>query len=495
MALKRAWQWWDQQSTTFGLAPAEPARPQTQALELDPGLDPEPPLPFGWEKCFDLKTGDIFFKNTSTGMRTATDPRVLVKLLERYLLQQQKKDVDSDGWRGLSRSLDTEDVDPAGDKAMDSPQKFRGFEASTIDEKVSKWSQNYSWTKTLPPLLTLKTTDGPPSLDLSLRLEGPHSRDSSSPQLSTTPGDKPGSLKENAGHVKLEQQEQCHQNFLGPNHNMGPFPSNFLKVKEEPTPASLCWRDQSPVGCNLPSSTFPISTSSKREGTEISPTSALKQPEFRDWQGPRYAMGPFSSSEGHALMEPMPSSVDQSSGTCTLDKVMMALKRTQTKHETAVKSRIIKTNAQASNSLAPSSGGMMVTQQLTPLLLQPLSTQLSSASASLSPTTSDASSAVSSKLSVHSTSPSMMSFQGEELDELGGQGSSPEAKTRSNVVPTSAPGTLVLVGCTSCHMFVMLSKDNPNCPKCGNTCSLDISPPRKRRRQEGSPVGEESQRD
>ncbi|CAM6097899.1 unnamed protein product [Calypogeia fissa] len=479
MALKRAYQW-DQPATAFGLAPAEPARPRTQTL----GLDPEPPLPFGWEKCFDLQTGVIFFRNTSNGIRTSMDPRVYVKVEQHY--QQPKKDVDSEAWRGLSRSLNTATLDPAGDKVMDwmdRSQKFRGLEASTIDEKVSKWSQNYG-SKKLPPLLSLKSSDSIPSLDLSLRLEGPHARDSSSLLQLSTPGDKPGSVKDNVGHVKLEQvDEQCHQNFLGPNHKMGPFPSN-LKVKEELTSASLCWGDQSPVVCNLSSATFPVSSSSRREATETSSTSALEQPEFRDLLGPRYAMGPFSSSGGHAVMEqPMPSSMDQLAGTCTLDKVLMALERTQTGHETAIKNSV---STQTDTKVAlPSS----------PMLLQPPSTKLSSAAASLSPTTSDASSAVSSKSSRHSsTTPSVMSFQGEELDDLGGHGSSAEDKPQSDPKVEEAPITLVAVGCMSCHMFVMLSKDNPSCPRCGKTCLLDISPPRKRQRKPSSPLDTESHR-
>uniref|UniRef100_A0A7I4F6D6 WW domain-containing protein n=1 Tax=Physcomitrium patens TaxID=3218 RepID=A0A7I4F6D6_PHYPA len=38
-------------------------------------LDPDQPLPSGWEKCLDLKTGELYFLNKSTGVRTSEDPR------------------------------------------------------------------------------------------------------------------------------------------------------------------------------------------------------------------------------------------------------------------------------------------------------------------------------------------------------------------------------------------------------------------------------------
>lgn len=38
-------------------------------------LDPDQPLPPNWEKCLDLKTGEIYFVNKSTEARTSEDPR------------------------------------------------------------------------------------------------------------------------------------------------------------------------------------------------------------------------------------------------------------------------------------------------------------------------------------------------------------------------------------------------------------------------------------
>lgn len=38
-------------------------------------LDPDQPLPSGWEKCLDLKTGEVYFVSKSAGVRTSEDPR------------------------------------------------------------------------------------------------------------------------------------------------------------------------------------------------------------------------------------------------------------------------------------------------------------------------------------------------------------------------------------------------------------------------------------
>ncbi|KAM7464305.1 hypothetical protein LguiA_032426 [Lonicera macranthoides] len=43
---------------------------------------------------------------------------------------------------------------------------------------------------------------------------------------------------------------------------------------------------------------------------------------------------------------------------------------------------------------------------------------------------------------------------------------------------SSSPETtsMMLVGCRRCLMYVMLSKENPKCPKCKSTVLLDIHP-------------------
>ncbi|KAG0616025.1 hypothetical protein M758_5G084700 [Ceratodon purpureus] len=47
-------------------------------------VDPDQPLPAGWEQCLDLKTGELYYVNKSMGMRRSEDPRKLqrVKLAE-----------------------------------------------------------------------------------------------------------------------------------------------------------------------------------------------------------------------------------------------------------------------------------------------------------------------------------------------------------------------------------------------------------------------------
>ncbi|XP_078441474.1 uncharacterized protein LOC144711362 [Wolffia australiana] len=67
-------------------------------------------------------------------------------------------------------------------------------------------------------------------------------------------------------------------------------------------------------------------------------------------------------------------------------------------------------------------------------------------SASVSPMSSPASSCVSS----------------EETEEGGGGGGSPEATS------------MMLVGCPRCLMYVMLSENEPKCPKCKSSVLLDF---------------------
>ncbi|KAJ7568186.1 hypothetical protein O6H91_01G022000 [Diphasiastrum complanatum] len=80
--------------------------------------------------------------------------------------------------------------------------------------------------------------------------------------------------------------------------------------------------------------------------------------------------------------------------------------------------------------------------------------------------------------SASSSSPSAMSFQG-DVDEI------PEVNS-FHAVQISRKGkeaepVLVAVGCQRCLMYVMLSKENPQCPKCGNMFLLDFpSPPANR---------------
>ncbi|KAJ7533080.1 hypothetical protein O6H91_13G032500 [Diphasiastrum complanatum] len=47
------------------------ASQQSQFLDLNPDV----PLPSGWEKCLDLKSGSIYFVNWNTGITTTVDPR------------------------------------------------------------------------------------------------------------------------------------------------------------------------------------------------------------------------------------------------------------------------------------------------------------------------------------------------------------------------------------------------------------------------------------
>lgn len=50
-------------------------------------LEPEKPLPCGWEKCLDLKTGMVYYMNPSSGTKILNDPR---GSLQSFLMKQPK---------------------------------------------------------------------------------------------------------------------------------------------------------------------------------------------------------------------------------------------------------------------------------------------------------------------------------------------------------------------------------------------------------------------
>lgn len=315
----------------------------------------------------------------------------------------------------------------------------------------------------LPGLTTeatmgLKSTYSLPNLDLSLRLDGPHARDSSSLHQSTSFGNN----TEKAGHFKLEQVNPWMR-----------LPSTSVMVKEEPASSPPSWEPPSAV-CDLSPLVFRTISSDIEEGTETSSISTL------DLLHGKHGMGPFSTNGG-VLQEPMPSSENQLAGACTIDKVKMALQRTQ--YDTSVKiSASAKSGTAGGNLLQPSIVGTKRKLPCSPLLqAQSTKKTSSAAAASGSPTSSDASSSLSCKSSLHSSG-------------SGGHGSFPDAKAkvRSDMPPAGSIDakvddrvgcvTLVVVACTSCHMFHMQSKGILSCARCGGTL-LEVPPPRKRRRE------------
>ncbi|MCO5612193.1 hypothetical protein L7F22_066455 [Adiantum nelumboides] len=68
----------NEQLTTLDLLPTPsnsfpPLRDAIGCTHIE--LEPEMPLPSGWEKCLNLKTGSIYYLNRSTGATSSCDPR------------------------------------------------------------------------------------------------------------------------------------------------------------------------------------------------------------------------------------------------------------------------------------------------------------------------------------------------------------------------------------------------------------------------------------
>ncbi|BBM96941.1 protein MpCFL2 [Marchantia polymorpha subsp. ruderalis] len=88
--------------------------------------------------------------------------------------------------------------------------------------------------------------------------------------------------------------------------------------------------------------------------------------------------------------------------------------------------------------------------------------------------------------SSHSSSHSIMSFQGEESDDLKEEASSCGKAcdtTNASVFADDESGVMVTLGCQRCLMYIMLPKANPCCPKCGSGDLLEILPTSLPKRQ------------
>ncbi|GER55313.1 Humj1 family protein [Striga asiatica] len=68
-------------TTTAGGGGAEAAHGQNSPTNLSASpaleLNSEASLPFNWEQCLDLKTGEIYYINWRTGMKVKEDPRTI----------------------------------------------------------------------------------------------------------------------------------------------------------------------------------------------------------------------------------------------------------------------------------------------------------------------------------------------------------------------------------------------------------------------------------
>ncbi|PIN23769.1 hypothetical protein CDL12_03503 [Handroanthus impetiginosus] len=70
-----------------------PVDAATPTLELNS----ESSLPFHWEQCLDLKTGEIYYINWRTGMKATEDPRTTAEYGGGYYSEDEISSYDSEG--------------------------------------------------------------------------------------------------------------------------------------------------------------------------------------------------------------------------------------------------------------------------------------------------------------------------------------------------------------------------------------------------------------
>ncbi|XP_065022694.1 protein CURLY FLAG LEAF 1-like isoform X1 [Musa acuminata AAA Group] len=86
------------------------------AGEVTVELNSETALPYHWEQCLDMRTGEVYYINRETGTRTSKDPRTAVAAATYSSSYHSEEDVssDDDSCSGVGGSDDHEDsVDTA----------------------------------------------------------------------------------------------------------------------------------------------------------------------------------------------------------------------------------------------------------------------------------------------------------------------------------------------------------------------------------------------
>ncbi|KAL8519977.1 hypothetical protein ACS0TY_010781 [Phlomoides rotata] len=79
------------------------SRPATRTIELNS----QAPLPYHWEQCLDLKSGEIYYINWRTGMRASEDPRTTAQYSGEYYSDDDSSSCESDGTSSPSSSRQT----------------------------------------------------------------------------------------------------------------------------------------------------------------------------------------------------------------------------------------------------------------------------------------------------------------------------------------------------------------------------------------------------
>lgn len=136
-------------------------------------LDPDQPLPSGWEKCLDLKTGELYFVNKSSGVRTSEDPR-------KQLRQQQLPIVSSEHEFLASKRSETERLQRASTSSASSggspPSEQQQHQRLSFSTGKQLWSLQLddrsvvSLNKTAPPPSSFPNSEDDSDLELNLNL-------------------------------------------------------------------------------------------------------------------------------------------------------------------------------------------------------------------------------------------------------------------------------------------------------------------------------------
>ncbi|KAL0357711.1 UNVERIFIED_CONTAM: hypothetical protein Scaly_1456800 [Sesamum calycinum] len=85
-------------SSTSSTAAHGPDSPQNLAADAPSlELNSQASLPFHWEQCLDLKTGEIYYINWRTGMKAKEDPRATAEYGGGYYSEEDSSSYDSEG--------------------------------------------------------------------------------------------------------------------------------------------------------------------------------------------------------------------------------------------------------------------------------------------------------------------------------------------------------------------------------------------------------------
>ncbi|CAL9126126.1 hypothetical protein MUK42_02391 [Musa troglodytarum] len=112
---------------------AEASDESTGGITVD--LNSEPVLPYQWEQCLDMRTGEIYYINWETGVRTTEDPRATAAAASAYSSSYYYSDED-----GTSDEYSCSNVGSGDD-----------YEVEDEDEDESDTTDSSTLSSTSPP--------------------------------------------------------------------------------------------------------------------------------------------------------------------------------------------------------------------------------------------------------------------------------------------------------------------------------------------------------